>query len=188
MSAEVDRLPPGQESVPSLPVQHVGDVPIFDPARWQLAIGGAVRERRVLGWRAFRSLSTVEEVGDLHCVTGWSRLGLRWRGVRLADLIELAGRDSAATSCALGDGRGYEVSIPIEVASERSSLLAFELDGRPLAAVHGGPLRAVVATRYAWKSVKWVRSVELLTEARPGYWDQRGFLAGADPSVEERMA
>ena len=74
------------------------------------------------------------------------------------------------------------------MATHPSSLLAFELDGEPLTAAHGGPLRAVIPSRYAWKSVKWVRSIELLTEARPGYWDRRGYLAGADPSVEERMA
>ena len=188
MSSAADRLPPGQEEVDSLPVLHVGDVPTFDPASWQLALGGAVQERRVLGWRAFRSLPAIEEVGDMHCVTGWSRLGLRWRGVRLADLIELAGADPRATSCALGDGRGYEISVPLDVATQPTSVLAFELDGEPLTAAHGGPLRAVIPSRYAWKSVKWVRSIELLTEARPGYWDRRGYLAGADPSVEERMA
>lgn len=188
MSATDEALPPGQEPVADLPVLHVGSVPTFDPRTWQLSIGGAVGEPRVLGWRAFRSLPTVALTGPLHCVTGWSRTNLAWRGVGLATLLDLARPRPEAAHVRLSDGRGYETSIPLAVARAATTLLAFELDGAPLSAAHGGPLRAVVSSRYAWKSVKWVASIELCREARPGFWDLRGYHAGADPEAEERMA
>ena len=88
----------------------------------------------------------------------------------------------------LSDGRGYEAVLPLDDALVPEILLAFELDGEPLAAEHGGPLRAVVPTAYAWKSVKWLRRIELCTEPRPGFWDRRGYHPAADPWAEERMA
>jgi len=187
-AAEPPRTPPGQEAVDDWPVLHVGSVPTFDPATWQLAVAGAVEERRVLGWRAFRSLPHAVVTVDLHCVTGWSRLGLRFGGVLLKELLALARPRPEAAYVAIGDGRGYEVTISLEDARSASTLLASELEGEPLSATHGGPLRAVVPARYAWKSVKWVRAIELLGEARPGFWDRRGYHAGADPWASERMA
>ena len=46
---------------------------------------------------------------------------------------------------------------------------------RTLYKEHGYPVRLVVPHRYAWKSVKWVRRVELRASVEPGYWEARGY-------------
>ena len=51
---------------------------------------------------------------------------------------------------------------------------------------HGGPLRLIVPQLYAWKSAKWVRSVEFLAEDKAGYWEDGGYHMRGDPWREER--
>jgi DMSO/TMAO reductase YedYZ molybdopterin-dependent catalytic subunit len=46
----------------------------------------------------------------------------------------------------------------------------------------------VVPSRYAWKSVKWVRAVEYLTQDRRGFWEERGYHNTADPWREQRYS
>ena len=61
-------------------------------------------------------------------------------------------------------------------------------DGAVLSPEHGHPLRLVVPSRYAWKSVKWVRAVEYLTVDRRGFWEERGYHNNADPWREQRYS
>lgn len=168
-------------AVRDLPVVHVGEVPTFDPETWQLAIEGEVRHRRLLGWRGFLSLPTAELVSDLACSLGWMRAACHWRGIRLAQVIGLAEPTERARFARLADHQGYDAVVPLGAALEAGALLAWELDGQPLRAAHGGPLRAVVPGGAATVCVKWVRRIELLAEPEPGYWDRRG--VGAPPAV-----
>ena len=67
-------------------------------------------------------------------------------------------------------------------------MLATHLDGAPLTPEHGYPLRLVVPSLYAWKSVKWVRAIEYLTCDRRGFWEERGYHNTADPWREQRYS
>ncbi len=60
--------------------------------------------------------------------------------------------------------------------------------GEPLAPEHGFPLRLVVPSLYAWKSVKWVRAIEYMTVDRRGFWEERGYHNVADPWREQRYS
>jgi len=86
-----ERLPPGQFLTQRWPVLHYGDVPPFDPDLWDFRVYGMVKRSLRLSWDAFSQLPTVEITGDMHCVTRWSKLDNHWGGVRVRDLIELAG-------------------------------------------------------------------------------------------------
>ena len=59
---------------------------------------------------------------------------------------------------------------------------------KPLENEHGGPVRLVVPKRYAWKSAKWLKAIELHAEDRPGFWEVRGYHNDADPWLEERFS
>ena len=179
-------LPPGQTELPALPVLHIGAVPEFEPDTWTLAVSGEVGERRMFGWRAFTSLARTDLVGDVHCVTGWSVLGLAWSGVAFEDLCQLVRPRMEARWVRFGDGGPYDTTLPLEAA--RETLLAMKLGGRALDVAHGGPLRLVAPRHYAWKSVKWVREIEFLSRDRPGFWERRGYAPDADPARAQRMA
>ena len=50
-----------------------------------------------------------------------------------------------------------------------------KLDGKPITAEHGGPVRGMVPQLYAWKSAKWIQAIELVATAQPGFWEERGY-------------
>ncbi len=182
------RVPPGQSVTRRFPILHEGEPLAFDPKTWRLHVHGRVEQPQVFDWKAFNRLPQVELEADFHCVTRWSKLGVRWRGVRLRDLLARCRPAADACSVRFADHQGYDTAIPLAVALEPEVLLATELEGSPLPPEHGGPLRAVVPGLYAWKSCKWLVEIEVLAEHRLGYWETRGYHDGADPWREERYA
>jgi DMSO/TMAO reductase YedYZ molybdopterin-dependent catalytic subunit len=182
------RLPPGQYVTDRFPVLHLGPVPDYDSLDdWTLDIGGDAVDRSVtLTWDALRSLPSRELTVDIHCVTKWSRLDVMWRGVMLADVLAPCGvRPDAATLVASGD-HGYSSSIAWSELTDHDAMLAWEVDGGALAAEHGWPLRLVVPHLYFWKSVKWLRRLDVWSGARAGFWEERGYHVHGDPFSEER--
>src|ERR671936_185210 len=84
------KLPVGQTQTHKWPVLDLGRQPRIARERWHLVVDGAVEERLDLDWNAFQALPQVADTSDFHCVTGWSRLDLRWRGVRVSEVLARA--------------------------------------------------------------------------------------------------
>ena len=181
------RVPPGQVIASRWPILHQGDVPLFDPATWDLRVWGLVEDAMTWTWTELQRLPVVTVDGDLHCVTRWSSLGHTWTGVSPSTLRDQAGVRSSARFVVLHGEAGYTANLAIDDFLDPRVVLATHHDGEPLTPEHGAPLRAVVPERYAWKSVKWLRGVEFLAEDRPGLWESFGYSHGADPWREERF-
>jgi DMSO/TMAO reductase YedYZ molybdopterin-dependent catalytic subunit len=189
------RVPPGQHLTAGWPVLHVGRAPADpDPATWTVTVTGQVRVRTVLTVEELRrTLPTVREVSDLHCVTGWSRLGNAFTGVRLPDLLDLAGVRETATHLVASGPPAYSVNLDLEAVrapvtrfGSAEVLVAWAHDDQPLDVAHGGPVRLVVPARYGWKSVKWLTELRLLDHDVRGYWEERGYHDVGDPYAEQR--
>jgi DMSO/TMAO reductase YedYZ molybdopterin-dependent catalytic subunit len=180
--------PPGQRWVARLPIQHVGDPPHFDGLTWSLSVLGAVGRPRVYSLAELYELSTIDIQADFHSGTGWSVRKLRWRGARLSDVLDAAQIAADARCVRFADGVRYDAVLLPAAASEPDVVLATALDGDPLPLAHGGPVRLVAPAKYGWKSVKWLRSIEVLREEHPGFWERRGFDGRADPWLEQRFA
>lgn len=169
------RLPPHQVLTRKFPV--VGESrpspAALDLGRWRLEIAGLVERPSTLAWGDYLDLPRQEREVDLHCVTGWSRLDNLLTGVPLARLLERAAPLPAArfVRFAAFSERGHDTSLPLAVA-RADTWLVDAIGGEPLAVEHGGPLRTVTPTRYFYKSLKWVRRIELLAEDRLGYWER----------------
>ena len=182
------RVPPGQRETDRLPALHVGPVPAFDPGTWDFRVEGEVRSPARWSYDEFRALPSVIATSDFHCVEGWSRLDCAWEGVRFSDLCDLVSPTERARFVTVGCEGGYTTSLPLEQMLEPEVLLAWGLDGEPLAPEHGFPLRLVVPQKYAYKSAKWVRWIRFTYDQEIGYWEQRGYHNSADPWAEERFA
>ncbi len=181
------RLPPGQVVAKRWPVLHHGPVPEFDPETWDLRVTGLVGAPFRLTWAEFRLLPQMTIESDLHCVTRWSLLANHWRGVPFRTLLARAGVLPEARFVVLRGEGNYTANLPLSAVQDPSAMLAVANHGDVLSPEHGFPVRAVVPGRYAWKSVKWVRAIELVAEDRPGFWEEYGYHDNADPWREERF-
>jgi DMSO/TMAO reductase YedYZ molybdopterin-dependent catalytic subunit len=182
------RVPPGQRVTRRWPVLHEGAVPRFDPATWNFKIAGEVGEEVSLGYEELKALGPVRMRSDFHCVTGWSKLDNVWEGVPTRTLMELAQPEPVAGFVSVGAEYGYTANVPLDALMEDGALVAWGHNGEPLPAKHGFPLRLVIPKLYGWKSVKWVRTFDVLTRDRRGYWELRGYHNNADPWLEQRYS
>jgi sulfite oxidase len=104
-----------------------------------------------------------------------------WSGVALADVLELAGptADAAHVGFVGADmcpeanpAQLFGGSIPLDKAQRPEVLLAWAMNGEPLPAVHGAPLRVVVPGYIGARSVKWLERIELRSEPWAGYFQR----------------
>jgi DMSO/TMAO reductase YedYZ molybdopterin-dependent catalytic subunit len=181
-----NRVPPGQYITPGFPVLSAGPTPRTSLERWSFTIEGLVSEPVKWSWEQFLQLPAQSFVVDIHCVTKWSKLDTRWRGVSVDTLFEAVELDpNAMYATAFSDG-GYTTNMPLVEIINGQAFVAYQYDGRPLPAEHGGPARLVVPQLYFWKSAKWVRGLRLTAKDQPGFWESLGYNNHGDPWKEER--
>jgi DMSO/TMAO reductase YedYZ molybdopterin-dependent catalytic subunit len=186
--ADPHRLPPGQVLTEKWPVLHYGSVPRYaDLSAWRLRVDGEVGTPLSLSYAELLALPERVDIRcDIHCVTTWSRLDNVFTGVRLHDLLARAEVRPSARFLVFHCAAGFTTSIPIEVAREDDSAVAWAHDGAALAPEHGYPLRALVPRKYFWKSAKWLERIEVTADDRLGFWERNGYNNSADPWLEER--
>ena len=165
-------LPPGQRENPTFP--RFGLWPFADrfpneTTRVELKVWGDVKEELLVDPR--EGLPRVETVSDFHCVTTWTRRGLRWGGVRFVDFFEqvLAPRaepDPRADILVLRGQDGARTGMRIEDLLSPDVILADTLDGEPLTLAHGAPLRLVAPSHYGYKSIKYLNRIEFRRDDR----------------------
>jgi DMSO/TMAO reductase YedYZ molybdopterin-dependent catalytic subunit len=190
------RLPPGQQLVGSGKWPFVGersaspDVPSPDvPSPWSLRLTEGTRSE-VLTLDEINSWAPEDFTVDIHCVTRWSRLDSRFRGVSLQKIVERFRPSPAAgfVSFVAHTERRHHSSLPLQDALNLGVFLATHFEETPLTPTHGGPLRSVAPGRYFYKSVKWLAALEFLGEDRLGYWEgEAGYHNEGDPWKEQRF-
>jgi DMSO/TMAO reductase YedYZ molybdopterin-dependent catalytic subunit len=159
-SADV-RVPPGQKVVTNFPILDLGILPEIDKSNWTLRIYGLVENELQLGWDDFQALPQITDVSDFHCVTRWSKLDMQWDGVSARELLMQAGPLEHAHYVTLHAYDGYTTNLPLEALLDDDVIIAHSALGYPLTTAHGGPVRMVVPKRYAWKSAKWLKAIEV---------------------------
>ena len=182
------RLPPGQYLTEKWPVLHAGAVPKVDLATWTLEISGEVERPLTLTWEQLLELPSREITVDIHCVTRWSRFDTTFRGVHWSELAKLAAPKPGAHFAVAHAELGFTANVPYAALEEETSLIADEASGEPLTPDHGWPVRLVVASRYFWKSAKWLRGIELRGDDEPGFWERYGYHNDADFTKEQRYS
>ena len=180
------RVPPGQYLSDRFPVLTVGPNPAYDLSSWDFGVFGEVESPLTLSWEQLQELPQKEVVTDIHCVTRWSKLDTTWRGVPVSEVLDRARvKPSGTHVMAYSDG-GYTANVPLSALYDDDVLLAHTYGGEPLEHDHGAPLRLLVPKRYFWKSAKFLRKLEVMTEDRMGFWELNGYHNDADPWQEQR--
>ena len=180
-------------------VRAHGAVPEIDAAAWRLHVQGLVERELSLSLATLReAFREREATATLQCA-GNRRAGLMairdipgeapwgpgatgtatWTGIALADVLALAGplREAAHVGFDGADlcfeakpAQRFGGSIPLDKAWRPEVLLAWGMNGKPLPAVHGAPLRVVVPGYIGARSVKWLERIEVRSEPWHGYF------------------
>ena len=183
-----DRIPPGQHLVSDFPVLSAGPTPRIDLARWRLELSGLVRAPTAWSWKEFLALPAEDFTEDISCVTTWTKLDTKWRGVSLDTLFGQVELDARARALVAECHGGYTTNLLLTDAVNGQAFIAYEYDGKPLPPDHGGPARLVVPHLYFWKSAKWIRAIRIVAEDRPGFWESNGYHIRGDPWKEQRYS
>ena len=164
-------------------VRHHLPRPTLDEANFRLLITGRVSKERTVTLAALRKLQQYTVPAVLECtgsgrsffsprVPGvpWGRGAIgnaEWTGPRLSDVLQLAGADrNAAYVTANGADNGvaktpdFIRSLAMRKALHPATLLALQMNGEPLPALHGFPLRLIVP---GWDGTSWVKWVNYLS-------------------------
>ncbi len=145
-------------------------------ASWELRIDGMVDTPVTLTFAQLLELTRQDQITDFHCVEGWSVYDVPWNGVHLSTLLDLVGVQSDATHVTYHTINGqYNESLPLDVALEPRTLLAYGVDDHTLPLSHGFPLRLHVPRLLAYKSAKYIQRIELTDEPVAGFWVALGY-------------
>ncbi|MGQ0735829.1 MAG: molybdopterin-dependent oxidoreductase, partial [Acidobacteriota bacterium] len=181
--------------------------PQLDVASWRLDVRGRLARPLSLSLQDLRAMPAVEQPATLACignsVPARAIGNAMWTGVRLATVLEAAGLETdrletGGGEAASGDAArrfdvvftgadNYTDSIPLHRVLHPGTLLAFDMNGAPLARGHGAPLRAIVPGIYGMKNVKWIEAIEIVSGDYLGYWQQRGWSEAAPYQTLSRI-
>ncbi|CAN5919183.1 molybdopterin-binding protein [soil metagenome] len=161
-------------------------------ADWKLQIGGLVEKPLAFSLAELRAMPSRTQITRHDCVEGWSAIG-KWKGVPLAHLLEQAKPLPSARfvvfrcadsmdepSTATLDTRYYE-SVDLDDAYHAQTVLAYELNDKPLPVNNGAPLRARIERQLGYKQAKYLMRIELVESfdkirgGNGGYWEDEGY-------------
>ncbi|MFL6515472.1 MAG: sulfite oxidase-like oxidoreductase [Chthoniobacterales bacterium] len=183
-----NRLPPGQHLTTGFPVLDLGIKPEVRLENWRLEVKGLVDNPRSFTFDELNALPQFHDVSDFHCVTTWSKFDVPWSGVAFFTLADIVRPKPDAKHVLFGSYDDYTTNVKIEDVMDDDVLIATGYAGHPLPIEHGGPARMVIPKLYAWKSAKFIRSIEFSAADQPGFWEVRGYSNTADPWTDDRFS
>lgn len=152
----------------------------LEPPGYRLRVGGIVRHELSLSVAELKALPRTELVKPFQCVTGWRVPGVSWAGVRLSDLLDMAGVAPGARALHFKSFDGvYTESLTLDQARLPDVIVAYGMYHAPLSREHGGPVRLYVAPMYGYKSIKWLSEISVVDRVDPGYWEHLGYDVNA---------
>lgn len=169
-------LDEGQETaLDDFPEYRISDELPVAPEGWALAVKGLVARPMILSIADLRRLPRARLRVRHHCVEGWTAVAA-WEGVRLSEIARIAGADTRARYVEFRSfDSGYWSSWDIESALHPQTILAYGMNGAPLPAGHGAPLRLYSAVKLGYKMVKYLTEVSFLPVRTGGYWEDQGY-------------
>lgn len=187
------------------------DVPRLDEASFRLAVGGRVARPLALALDELRGLPVRTVRVTMECAGNgrglmrprypsmpWLHEGVgtaEWTGTPLRHVLERAGLASGVADVAfLGADRGFDRGVEHDYGRSLAAaealgedvLLAYAMNGAPLAPQHGFPLRLVVPGWFGMASVKWLTRIEVLDRPFDGFQQAIGYhyrKHAGDPGV-----
>ncbi len=158
---------------------------------YKLVVDGLVERPLSLSLKDLRAMPSRTQITRHDCVEGWSCIG-KWSGVPLAHLLDQAGVKPNARyvvfSCfdkmdadSLDGPTDFYGSIDLQAARHPQTILAYDMNDKPLEVAYGAPLRVRVERQLGYKMTKYIKRIELresfadLGAGKGGYWEDNGY-------------
>jgi DMSO/TMAO reductase YedYZ molybdopterin-dependent catalytic subunit len=158
-------------------------------ADWRLQIDGLVANPLEFTLAQLREMPSRTQITRHDCVEGWSCIG-QWKGVRLSHVLGMAQLKPEAKFVVFHcldqmdeqdeDSMYYE-SVDLDDAFHEQTILAYELNGKPLPVANGAPLRARIERQLGYKQPKYLYRIEAVADfkgiagGKGGYWEDLGY-------------
>ncbi|MCT0223729.1 molybdopterin-dependent oxidoreductase [Synechococcus sp. CS-1328] len=167
---------PDQVDPAALLVNSFNGVPKLDPNSYRLRVDGLVSRPQSLDLAALAALPQHTLIMRHVCVEGWSAI-VAWSGVRLGDVLSLAGISPLGGYVEISSADQYFSSWDRASALHPQTLLATGMNGAPLPAANGAPVRIATPIKLGYKLSKWVTGLRVASSLgeRRGTWEDQGY-------------
>ena len=164
-------------------VTSYASTPTVDVNSWNFSIKGMVENPLRLSYADIRKLPSIDQMLTLECISnppdGTAISNAVWTGVKLRPLLERARVKRGAKFVAMRGADGYHTVVPLDELMREENFLPYLMNGDPLPADHGYPLRIFIPGKYGMKQPKWITEIEFADHEIPGYWETRGWSHSA---------
>jgi DMSO/TMAO reductase YedYZ molybdopterin-dependent catalytic subunit len=158
-------------------------------ADWKLTVDGLVAKPLELSLAELRAMPTRTQITRHDCVEGWSAIG-QWKGVRLSHVLNMAQVKPEAKYIVFhcldqmdekDEDTMYYESVDLDDAFHEQTILAWELNGKPVPVENGAPLRARIERQLGYKHPKYLQRLEVVASfdeiagGKGGYWEDQGY-------------
>jgi len=155
-------------------------------SNWRLEVTGLLKQPGRFSLEDLKGMPSRTQITRHDCVEGWSAIG-KWKGVRLEEIMNRVQPAPDAKYVVFrcmdtdSDGANYYESIDLVDAVHPQTILAFELNDRPLPVENGAPLRLRVENQLGYKHAKYIRTLEFVAGlekiggGKGSYWADQGY-------------
>lgn len=155
-----------------------------DRDTWQLKIKGAVTHPLTLSFADILAAPQENFYLTMECIgnpKGGNLIGnAHWMGTPLLPFLEKAGVQPQATEFRLQGADWYETTLPVTEVMRPEVRLVHRMNGEPLTAEHGYPLRIIIPGHFGQKQPKWLVGIEASPQAKRGFWEHQGWSNTAE--------
>ncbi|MDQ3909525.1 MAG: molybdopterin-dependent oxidoreductase [Thermoproteota archaeon] len=167
-------------------------VPSVDANSWRLNVKGLVRNGPLqYTYDEIKAMPSIGEYATLECISdkvdGDLISTAYWKGVSLKSILDMAQVLPDARYIVFRCSDGYDVGIPLDRGLMDGTILAYEMNGVPLPAEHGFPVRAIVPGLYGMMNAKWITEIELVNTVYEGFWQRRGWANNAKYQTHSKI-
>jgi DMSO/TMAO reductase YedYZ molybdopterin-dependent catalytic subunit len=169
--------------------------PTVDRSSWRLKVQGLVDREVTLTYEELTALPIVEQYVTIACVSntvGGDLVGnAKWTGVRLRDVLDIAGVQPSADQLVGESVDGFTAGMPVEWVMDpsRTPMIAVAMNDAPLPREHGYPARLIVPGLYGYVSAtKWLSALTLTRfDQFDGFWVPLGWAQKAPILTQSRI-
>jgi DMSO/TMAO reductase YedYZ molybdopterin-dependent catalytic subunit len=170
---EIERLLDNEDRE-GLNVRFIKPIKPVNPAKWALKVDGLCEKPGQFTLAAIKKLPKMTQISRMTCVEGWSGKA-KWGGIRPQTLFDAVKPKKEVKFLHFYSADDYYEHISLEELLKVRVIFAYEMDGKPLPDIYGGPFRLLMPSKYGYKSVKTIMRIEFVEKDGMGYWSDRGY-------------